>query len=149
MGLTLSMFILISGKKILKPTWFEHVYCGLTLGFAKDHKTHNSFVRCLLCRQDVRIASRGITTFWEHCRGGQTSPTPLPSTIVAWLGFAQARRDPYVKERGGRVQCHIDWRSSASNRGLPKRVYARSATNRVSWRVCVGRNAKLRRCRSN
>ena len=68
MGLTLSMFILISGEKILKPTWFEHVYCGLALGFAKDHKTRDSFVRCLLCRQDVRIASRGITTFWEYCR---------------------------------------------------------------------------------
>ena len=69
MGLALSRFILISGKKILKPTWFEHVYCGLVLGFAKDHKTRDSFVRCLLCRQDVRIASRGITTFWEHFRG--------------------------------------------------------------------------------
>ena len=64
--------------------------------------------------------------------GGQTSPTRLPS--ATWLGFAQARRDPYVEERGGRVQCHIDWRSSASNRGLPKRDCARSATNRVSWR---------------
>ena len=26
-------------------------------------------MRCLLCKQDVRVASRGITTFFEHCRG--------------------------------------------------------------------------------
>ena len=62
-------FRLISGRKILKSPWFEHAYCGLALGYAKDHQTRDSFVRCLLCKQDVRIASRGITTFWEHCRG--------------------------------------------------------------------------------
>ena len=62
-------FRLISGRKILKSAWFEHAYCGLALGYAKDHQTRDSFVRCLLCKQDVRIASRGITTFWEHCRG--------------------------------------------------------------------------------
>ena len=56
-------------RKILKPSWFDHAYCGLALGFAKDHQTRKSFVRCLLCKQDVRIASRGITTFFEHCRG--------------------------------------------------------------------------------
>ena len=62
-------FLLISGKKILKTAWFAHAYCGLALGFAKDHRTRDSYVRCLLCKQDVKIASRGITTFWEHCRG--------------------------------------------------------------------------------
>ena len=56
-------------RKILKPSWFDDAYCGLALGFAKDHQTRDSFVRCLLCKQDVRIASRGITTFFEHCRG--------------------------------------------------------------------------------
>ena len=45
------------------------MYCGIALGYAKEHQTHASFVRCLLCKQEVRIASRGITTFWEHCGG--------------------------------------------------------------------------------
>ena len=60
---------LILGKKILKPSWFDHAFCGVALGFVKDHQTRDSFVRCLLCKQDARIASRGITTFFEHCRG--------------------------------------------------------------------------------
>ena len=59
----------ILGRKILKHSWFDHAYCGLALGFAKDHQTRDSFVRCLLCKQDVRVASRGITTFFEHYRG--------------------------------------------------------------------------------
>ena len=63
------VFLLISGEKILKATWFGHAYCGLALGFPKDHLTRDSYVRCLLCKQDVRIASRGITTFYEQCRG--------------------------------------------------------------------------------
>ena len=63
------VFLLISGKKILKSSWFDHAYCGLALGYAKDHLTRDSYVRCLLCKQDVRVASRGITTFFEHCRG--------------------------------------------------------------------------------
>ena len=69
MVLTLTVFCVISGKKILKSGWFGHAYCGVALGYAKEHQTRESFLRCLLCKQDVRIASRGITTFWEHCRG--------------------------------------------------------------------------------
>ena len=62
-------FCVISEKKILRSGWFDHAYCGLALGYAKEHQTRESYVRCLLCKQDARIASRGITTFWEHCRG--------------------------------------------------------------------------------
>ena len=85
------MFIVVSGKKVLKSTWFEHVYCGLALGFAKNHKTRDSFVRCLLCRQDVRIASRGITTFWEHCRGIRHHR--LDCLVRLRRGLALRRRD--------------------------------------------------------
>ena len=69
MGLTFIVVLLISGRKILKSAWFNHAYCGLALGFPKDHLTRDSYARCLLCRQDVKIGSRGITTFFEHCRG--------------------------------------------------------------------------------
>ena len=57
------------GRKIIRSVWFEQAYCGLALGFAKEHRTRESYVRCLLCNQDVKITSRRITTFWEHCRG--------------------------------------------------------------------------------
>ena len=84
-------FILISGKKIIKPSWFNHVYCGLALGFAKEHQTRSSYVRCLFCKQDVRIASRGITTFFEHCRGGRHHR--LDCLVRLRRGLALRKRD--------------------------------------------------------
>ena len=104
MDLTFSMFILISGKKILKPTWFEHVYCGLALGFAKDHKTCDSFVRCLLCRQDVRIASRGITTFWEHCRGVRNHQ--LDCLVRLRRGLALRKGDGTLMSKSEADECN-------------------------------------------
>ena len=84
-------FRLNSGRKILKPVWFEHTYCGLALGYAKDHRTRDSFVRCLLCKQDVGIASRGITTFWEHCR--VVRHHRLDCLVCSRRGLALRKRD--------------------------------------------------------
>ena len=79
-GFGISVFRLISGKKILKATWFGHAYCGLALGFPKDHLTRDSYVRCLLCKQDVTIASRGITL--RALSGGQTPSAGLSNTLT-------------------------------------------------------------------
>ena len=59
------------GRKRIARSWFNHVYCGLALGYAKYHQSRESYVRCVLCELDVKVASRGITTFMEHCRGVQ------------------------------------------------------------------------------
>ena len=56
-------------KNVIRKSWFAHPYCGVALGYAKDHMTSDSYVRCLLCQRDVKVLSRGITTFMEHCRG--------------------------------------------------------------------------------
>ena len=39
------------------------------LGFARTHRSSDAYVRCLLCRCDLKVGSRGISTFLEHCRG--------------------------------------------------------------------------------
>ena len=59
------------GKKRIARSWFNHAYCGLAIGYAKYHQSRESYVRCLLCKRDIKIGSRGITTFMEHCRGVQ------------------------------------------------------------------------------
>ena len=82
---------MISGRKILKATWFNHAYCGLALGFAKDHLTRDSYVRSLLCKQDVKVASRGITTFFEHCRGMRHHK--LDCLVRLRRGLALRKRD--------------------------------------------------------
>ena len=52
----------------MKSSWFQHPLYGSALGFARDNPASEGFVRCLLCKRDVKVASRGITTFGEHCR---------------------------------------------------------------------------------
>ena len=63
--------VLKTGQKRIALSWFNHAYCGLALGYAKYHQSRASYVRCVLCKRDVKVASRGITTFMEHCRGVQ------------------------------------------------------------------------------
>ena len=63
--------VLKTGQKRIALSWFNHAYCGLALGYAKYHQSRASYVRCVLCQRDVKVASRGITTFMEHCRGVQ------------------------------------------------------------------------------
>ena len=64
------MFLfLFVGQKKIKPGWFDHNYCGLALGYARNHQSRMSYVRCLICKRDIKVRSRGITTFIEHCRG--------------------------------------------------------------------------------
>ena len=41
----------------------------MSLGFARDHKSSEAYVRCLLCKCDLKVGSRGISTYLEHCRG--------------------------------------------------------------------------------
>ena len=53
----------------IKATWFLHRYAGTSLGFAREHRSSDAYVRCLLCRCDLKVGSRGISTFLEHCRG--------------------------------------------------------------------------------
>ena len=63
--------VLKTGQKRIALSWFNHAYCGLALGYAKYQQSRASYVRCVLCKRDVKVASRGITTFMEHCRGVQ------------------------------------------------------------------------------
>ena len=60
-----------TGQKRIALSWFNHAYCGLALGYAKYHQSRASNVRCVLCKRDAKVASLGITTFMEHCRGVQ------------------------------------------------------------------------------
>ena len=56
-------------KNVVKASWFQNPYCGPALGYAKEHLSSEAYVRCLFCCRDVKVMSRGITTFLEHCQG--------------------------------------------------------------------------------
>ena len=40
----------------------------MSLGFARDHRSSEAYVCCILCRCDLKVESRGISTYLEHCR---------------------------------------------------------------------------------
>ena len=63
-----SEFVLVALNSI-RATWFQHPYAGISLGFAREHCSSDAYVRCLLCRRDLKVGSRGISTYLEHCRG--------------------------------------------------------------------------------
>ena len=56
-------------KNSIRSSWFQHPYAGMSLGFARTHRSSDAYVRCLLCRCDLKVGSRGISTFLEHCCG--------------------------------------------------------------------------------
>ena len=41
----------------------------MSLGFARHHRSSEAYVRCLFCKCDLKVGSRGISTYLEHCRG--------------------------------------------------------------------------------
>ena len=41
----------------------------MALGFAREHRSSDAYIQCVLCRSNIKVGSRGISTFLEHCRG--------------------------------------------------------------------------------
>ena len=76
---------------MIKYGWFDHDYCGLALGYARNHQSRLSYVRCLICKRDIKVSSRGITTFLEHCLGLRHHR--LGCIVRLYLGSALRRRD--------------------------------------------------------
>ena len=133
------------GRKIIRSVWFEHAYCGVALGFAKEHQTRECYVRCLLCKQDVKIASRGITTFWEHCRGFRhhridclirlRRGLPLRKRDGTLMSVTES--DRCVANLAGEMVPVVEVLSEHERRGGP--------ANRIEWQIRVGRESEHRR----
>ena len=55
--------------KILKPSYFVSEVVGTFVGFPRHKRVVDGFARCLLCKADLSIAGRGLSSLWEHWRG--------------------------------------------------------------------------------
>ena len=88
---------------MIKSWWFSHEYCGLALGYARSHQSRLSFVRCLLCKRDINVGSRGITTFMEHCRGLRHHR--LDCLIRLFRDLPLRRRDGSLMSNEESVEC--------------------------------------------
>ena len=84
-------FVVFVGQKVIKPVWFGHDYCGIALDYARNHQSRMSYVRCSICKRDIKVASRGITTFMEHCR--RLRHHRLDCIVRLYRGLPLRRRD--------------------------------------------------------
>ena len=65
------MFVATRTKKIktLKPSYFVSSVVGTFVGFPRNKRVIDGYARCLLCRADLSIAGRGISSLWDHWKG--------------------------------------------------------------------------------
>ena len=65
------MFVAARTKKIktLKPSYFVSSVVGTFVGFPRNKRVIDGYARCLLCRADLSIAGRGISSLWDHWKG--------------------------------------------------------------------------------
>ena len=68
---TMCVFVLVRARKIktLKPSYFVSGVVGTFVGFPRNKRVIDGYARCLLCRADLSIAGRGLSSLWEHWRG--------------------------------------------------------------------------------
>ena len=55
--------------KTLKPSYFVSGVVGTFVGFPRRKRVIDSYARCLLCRADLSIAGRGLSSLWDHGKG--------------------------------------------------------------------------------
>ena len=91
---------------MIKSGWFDHPYCGLALGYARNHESRMSYVRCLMCKRDVKVGSRGITTFMEHCRG--LGHHRLDCVVRLHRGLPLRRRDGTLMTSDESAECRVN-----------------------------------------
>ena len=63
----LEFFFSVSARiRVLQPHYFSQGVVSLWVGFPRNHRTCDGFARCRLCRMDLLIAKRGLSTLHEH-----------------------------------------------------------------------------------
>ena len=55
--------------KTLKPSYFVSGVVGTFVGFPRRKRVIDGYARCLLCRADLSIAGRGLSSLWDHWKG--------------------------------------------------------------------------------
>ena len=66
-------FVVVTARakkvKTLRPSYFVSGVVGTFFGFPRHKRVVDGYARCLLCKVDLSIAGRGLSSLWEHWRG--------------------------------------------------------------------------------
>ena len=64
-------FVLGRARKVktLKPSYFVSGVVGTFVGFPRHKRVIDGYAQCLLCRADLSIAGRGLSSLWDYWKG--------------------------------------------------------------------------------
>ena len=97
--LELLFFIVGRNKKVktLKPAYFVSGVVGTFVG-------SRGYVRCLLCKVDLSIAGRGLSSLWEHWRGVEHTRVEQKFRIMMQMPLLDKACRPVSAEEDRRIR---------------------------------------------
>ena len=100
------MLVLVRVKKvkILKPSYFVSGVVGTFVGFPRHKRVVDGFARCLLCKADLSIAGRGLSSLWEHWRGVEQTRLEQKYRIMMQMPLLDKACRPVTAEEDRRIR---------------------------------------------
>ena len=90
--------------KTLKPAYFVSGVVGTFVGFPRHKRVVDGYARCLLCKVDLSIAGRGLSSLWEHWRGVEHTRVEQKFRIMMQMPLLDKACRPVSAEEDRRIR---------------------------------------------
>ena len=90
--------------RTLKPSYFVSGVVGTFVGFPRHKRFINGYARCLLCRADLSIAGRGLSSLWDHWKGVEHTRLEQRYLIMTQRPLLDQSCRPVTAEEDRRIQ---------------------------------------------
>ena len=90
--------------KTLKPSYFVSGVVGTFVGFPRHKRVVDGYARCLLCKVDLSIAGRGLSSLWEHWRGVEHTRLEQKYRIMMQMPLLDKACRPVTAEEDRRIR---------------------------------------------
>ena len=90
--------------KTLKPSYFVSGVVGTFVGFPRHKRVIDGYARCLLCKVDLSIAGRGLSSLWEHWRGVEHTRLEQKFRIMMQMPLLDKACRPVSAEENRRIR---------------------------------------------
>ena len=90
--------------KTLKPAYFVPSVVVTFVGFPRHKRVIDGYARCLLCKVDLSIAGRGLSSLWEHWRGVEHTRLEQKYRIMMQMPLLDKACRPVSAEEDRRIR---------------------------------------------
>ena len=77
---------------------------GTFVGFRRRKRVVDCYARCLLCKADLSIAGRGLSSLWEHWQGVEHTRFQQKYRIMVQLPILDKACNPVTAEEDRRIR---------------------------------------------